>query len=331
MTTIGAGSLDVIVVAGDRRASKAVCGESKVFLPLAGAPVLHHVLAAIERARATARLFVVGDRTRIERSLSAPQSPLRGLRPLVVVEQGDTLYENVWAALRAALGAAAPPSPASEDLAPAVRDHPVLLVTGDAPLLVPEEIDELVDGSDFSRFDYFLGITAEATLRAYYPADGRPGIAMTYWDIRDLGWRQANLHLFRPFRIGNRGYVERLYEMRYQRDWRNMVQLCAWLWRRGHLSRDTLSAFTSLQLARVARRWNVLERRAVRRLLLDRRHMETVVSALMQTRFTTVETHYGGGALDVDDAAAYEAIRANFDAWRDHQTTRVPSQRASRL
>jgi len=59
-------------------------------------------------------------------------------------------------------------------------------VTGDAPLLVPEEIDELADAADLARFDYALGVTAEDTLAAYYPHDGRPGIRMTYWDTRDL-------------------------------------------------------------------------------------------------------------------------------------------------
>lgn len=319
MTRVAPGTLDVIVAAGDRRASKSVLDESKVFLPIAGAPVLHHVVAAIEGARATRRIFVVGDRARIERSLAAPGSPIRGRRPLVVVEQGDTLYANVWAALRTALGPAAPPSPASDDLPDDVRDTTVLLVTGDAPLLVPEEIDELVAGADLARFDYVLGVTGEATLAAYYPRDGRPGIRMTYWDTRDLGWRQANLHLFRPFRIGNRGYVERLYELRYQRDWLNMLGLFAWLRRTGHLSRHTLTAFVGLQLARVARAAGVLRSPLVRPFLLDRARMEGVVSALMRTRFTIVETHYGGGALDIDDADAYGAISANFDRWTAHQ------------
>ena len=313
------GPLDVIVAAGDRRASKSVLGESKVFLPIAGAPVLHHTIAAIERARATRRIFVVGDRARIETSLAAPGSPIRGLRPLIVVEQGDTLYANVWAALQSALGPMAPPSPATEDLRDDVRTTAVLLVTGDAPVLVPEEIDELVDTADLDRFDYVLGVTAEATLAAYYPRDGRPGIRMTYWDTRDLGWRQANLHLFRPFRIGNRGYVEQLYALRYQRDWVNMLRFFAWLRRTGHLSRHTLAAFVALQLARLARRTGHLRSSLVRPFLLERSRMEAVVSALMHTRFTIVETHYGGGALDIDDAEAYRAVTANFDRWIAHQ------------
>ena len=316
---IAAHALDVIVLAGDRRASKAVLGENKAFLPLAGAPVLHHVVAAIEAARCTDRIFVVGDAARIERSLAEPGSPVRRARPIVVVPQGNTLYDNVWAALRAILGNDAPPSPASDDLAPAVRDRVVLVVTGDAPLLVTEEIDDFVDATDLMRFDYCLGVTAEATLAAYYPCDGRPGITMTYWDLRELAWRQANLHLFRPFRLGNRGNVERVYELRHQRDWLNMARGVGWLWRTGHLSHRTVTAFLSLQSARAARRIEMLRSPLFRPFLLSRERFEAVVSALAGTRLSIVETHYGGGALDIDDAAAYEAIRVNFDAWRAHQ------------
>ena len=83
-----------------------------------------------------------------------------------------------------------------------------------------------------------------------------------------------------------------------------------------------MRAFLSLQLARFARRAGVLRTPLVRPLLLDRRRMAAVVSVLIGTRFTTVETHYGGGALDIDDRDAYAAIQANFDAWRRHQVER---------
>jgi hypothetical protein len=52
---------------------------------------------------------------------------------------------------------------------------------------------------------------------------------MTYWDLRELSWRQANLHLFRPFGFGNRAYVERTYELRHQRDWLSIAKLFAWV------------------------------------------------------------------------------------------------------
>ena len=82
-------SLDVIITAGDRYASLPVLGENKAFLPIAGIPVLHYVLSAVEHARCTARIFVVGNKARLEQILSIPHSPFQGTCPLVVLEPAD--------------------------------------------------------------------------------------------------------------------------------------------------------------------------------------------------------------------------------------------------
>jgi hypothetical protein len=41
-----------------------------------------------------------------------------------------------------------------------------------------------------------------------------------------------------------------------------------------------------------------------------------------------VDTHYGGAALDVDDADAYDAITANFDVWRAY-LARLAAERSA--
>src|SRR4029450_9477466 len=86
--------LYVIVTAGDRHASRPVLGDNKAFLPIAGVPVINYVLSAIEQARCTARIFVVGDTARLRAALAVPNTPVRGMRPLYLLEQGNTLYEN---------------------------------------------------------------------------------------------------------------------------------------------------------------------------------------------------------------------------------------------
>jgi len=45
------------------------------------------------------------------------------------------------------------------------------------------------------------------------------------------------------------------------------------------------------------------------------------LSQLLQTRFTTVLTPYGGCALDIDNADHYSAVSANFERWLAHQHT----------
>jgi len=287
---------DVVVVAGDRHASRPVLDESKAFLPLAGAPVLHHVLAAVERARATARVFVVGDARRIHASLDATQAGLyRGLRPLVVIEQRDTLYQNLWAAFAASLGDV----PES-----AALDKPILVVPGDAPLVTPEEIDEFADGCDLTRHDYCVGAASEETLRAFYPTADRPGIAMTYFEFRQARLRQNNLHLVKPLRFGNREYVERVYELRYQRQWLNVMTVAVEMWQHRDATARTVWSFARLHIPRIAASMGLRDTPLVRAAVLDLTEAEAVMSSLMRTRFTTVVTGYGGCALDIDDAAA---------------------------
>src|SRR5213595_2099847 len=91
--------LDVIVTAGDRDASRPVLGDNKAFLPLAGVPIINYVLSAIEQAHCTARIFVVGDTARLAAALAVPNTPWHNTCPLYLLEQRNTLYENVWHAI----------------------------------------------------------------------------------------------------------------------------------------------------------------------------------------------------------------------------------------
>jgi hypothetical protein len=313
--------LDVVITAGDRHASRPVCGESKVFLPLAGVPLLHYVLSTVERARCTARIIVVGDKARIEHTLTIPHSPFRGTRPLVLLEQGDTLYDNVWNAFLHTLPEYTPGLDWQEYTATAAVDKAVLVMPGDIPLATPFEIDAFVNGCDLSTYDYFIGLSTESTLRAYYPQADRPGIRMAYFVLRDLCVRQNNLHLVKPLRLGNRHYVQKMYDLRYQREWRNMVNLCLELWRTRDASIRTVWAFLSLHIARTItkRGWQRLP--LLRPFFLELPMVSSLISQLLRTRFTTVMTPYGGCALDIDNAEQYETIRTNFDYWLAYQHT----------
>jgi hypothetical protein len=54
---------------------------------------------------------------------------------------------------------------------------------------------------------------------------------------------------------------------------------------------------------------------------LDLSLVASLYFQLLRARFTTVMTHYGGCALDVDNAEHYAAICTNFDRWMEHQDT----------
>src|SRR5215467_8118596 len=134
-------NLDVIVTAGDRDASRPVLGDNKAFLPLAGVPIINYVLSAIEQARCTARIFVVGDTDRLAAALAIPHAPWRSTRPLYLLEQGNTLYENVWNAFLHTLPDYTPGTDWRMYMGTPAVDKAILVIPGDVPLATPAEID----------------------------------------------------------------------------------------------------------------------------------------------------------------------------------------------
>ena len=313
--------LDVIVTAGDRGASRPVFGDNKAFLPLADVPIINYVLSAVERARCTARIFVVGDTTRLAAALAVPNTPWRGTRPLYLLEQGHTLYDNVWNAFLHTLPDYTPGTDWRTYLDTPACDKAALIIPGDIPLATPDEIDAFVDGCDLSRYDYCLGLSAASVLQAYYPQDGRPGIQMAYFTLRDLRVRQNNLHLVKPLRLGNRHYVQKVYDFRYQREWRNILRLGWELCTTQNGSLRLAGYYLCLHAARFLTTLGLQHLRLMRPFFLEMPVLASVLSQLLQTRFTTVLTPYGGCALDIDNAEHYAAVSTNFERWLTYQHT----------
>ena len=310
---------DVIIAAGNRRASRAVLGTNKILLPVAGAPVITHVLSAVERARCTDRIFVVGDTAQLQEALANPHSPFQGKRPLHLLEQYHTFYENVWQGFLHTLPDYTPETGWQVYLDRPEADKAALFMSGDIPLATPQEIEAFVAGCDLSQYDYFLGMTAEPVLRAYYPRQGRPGIQMAYFNLRGLQIRQNNLHLVKPFRLRNRFYIEKMYEARYQKEWGNILKLCWELMGGQRGSWRFVGAFLCLHAARLLSRYRLGNFRLARPFFLEPPAVCSLLSQLLATRFTLVTTPYGGCTLDIDNAEHYAALCANFTAWLSHQ------------
>jgi hypothetical protein len=322
-------NLDVIVTAGDRHASRPVLGDNKAFLPLAGVPVINYVLSAIEQARCTARIFVVGDTARLRAALAVPNTPVHGTRPLCLLEQGNTLYENVWNAFLHTLPDYTPGTDWRIYLDTPAVDKAVLVMPGDIPLATPAEIDAFVDGCDLSRYDYCLGLCPESVLQAYYPQDGRPGIQMAYFTLRDLRARLNNLHLVKPLRFGNRHYIQKMYTFRHQREWHNIVRVVWELCTTQNGSLRVAYYYLCLHIARLLTMLGWQHYRLFRPFFLEMPVVASVLSQLLKTRFTVVLTPYGGCALDIDNAEHYAAVCANFERWRAHQDALVRERKQS--
>ncbi len=97
-----------IVTAGDRRAAKAVYGESKVYLQVEGVPLVARVVQVLQHVPEVTEVWVIGNAERLETVLSTPDLQASLTKPLYITPQHRNLFENCWEAYRRALPGAPP-------------------------------------------------------------------------------------------------------------------------------------------------------------------------------------------------------------------------------
>jgi GTP:adenosylcobinamide-phosphate guanylyltransferase len=301
-----------IVAAGDAKAARAVYGESKAYLEVAGRTLVARVVSVLQRVPEVSEVWVVGNAERLAKALDEETLRSELVKPLWIVPQYRNLYENAWYTYRRLLpGAGAEgrdPTPEEEEL-------PILYLSTDLPFATPQELSEFVRKGLAAHVDYALGLVTEHELEAFYPTDGQPGITMAYFNLREGRFRQSNLHLVRPSRLGNRHYIEDMYEHRYQRQ---VGQALGLAWRilsdRGGGVR-VLFYYGLMHLA------GVLDRRGWRRLadavrrFLPIQRVERACGALLRGSFRFVVTGIGGCALDIDNEQDLDVARQRYAAW----------------
>jgi hypothetical protein len=313
-------SIPAIVVAGDLRAAKAIYGESKAYLEVASQPLVCHAVEVLQAVPEVSCVWVVGNAERLETVLGG--SFRAGLsKPLHIVPQFRNLFENGWETYRRLLPGAPPEGrdPAGDDL-----DQQVLFLPTDIPFATPQEISEFVRRSLDTGADYVMGLVTEESMQPFYPvAVGEPGIRMAYFNLREGRVRQSNLHVIRPGRIGNRHYIEEMYEHRYQREFGNIAALA---WRLLVSERGGFTVvwyYGLMHLASIADRrgWKGLADRV--RQWIPTARIEKGVSALLRSSFRLVVTEAGGCGVDVDNEHDLEVARLRYDEWRAQQHERA--------
>lgn len=311
-----------VVAAGDRRAARAIHGESKPYLALAGRPLVAHVVGILQGVPEVSEVWVVGDAARLERvfSDSAEQKALR--KPIHLVPQFRNLYENAWETYRRLLPGAGPEG--RDPAGPADQQQWVLYLSADLPFATPEEISAFVRQSVAADCDYAVGLSTEESMTDFYPeAPGAPGIRMAYFNLREGRFRQNNLHLVRPALLGNRHYIEDMYEHRYQKQFGQMLALGWRLLRVEEGGPAVLYYFALMHLAAIA------DRRGLRRLadwLRNRipiARVEKGVSGLLRTRYRFIVTEGGGCAVDLDNEEDFDSAAACYERWIERQHARV--------
>ncbi len=309
----------VIVVAGDKGKSHPVLGANKAFLDVGGLPIVARVVSALANAERISEIYVVGPKQKLEEALSPGPDFPKVDKPLHILEQRSTLYENIWYTFLETL-----PShqrgEAVEDVAKGPdADSVVLIAAADMPLLTSAEVDEFVSKCDMEKYDYVVGVTLDEDLTHYYPQKGQKGIRLAYLHFREGNFRQNNMHMVRPFRVHNRHYVQTMYDLRYQKEFANIVRLTWEILRNEEGGWGAVGNYLLLQISLLFARLRLgFLRDLVRRIT----HAESVarcISKLMDTRFGYAYTSLGGAALDVDKEREYEVVKLRFSEWEKYQ------------
>ncbi|MFI5314246.1 MAG: nucleotidyltransferase family protein [Myxococcota bacterium] len=300
--------IQAILVAGDRGASRAVRGTSKAFVEVAGRPMVVHVLEALLHTPEVSEVYLVGNPARLSAAVASfgclALAAARGC-PIHVVPQRETLYANVWYTFL-------------RTIAPGRADdsHAVLVVPADIPLVIPEEISAFVARAEASGGDYVVGLSPESALAAFAPQDGAPGIEMAYFNLREGRFRQNNLHWVRPLRMGNRQYIDEMYENRYQKELGSQIRLAWRVIRREWRNLWVLGSYLAIHVAGVLHRRGHFAAADRVRASVPLASIERAASALLRTRFRTVTTELGGAAVDVDNEADLEVVEKMLERWK---------------
>ena len=303
---------DAILVAGEGESSYKVYHQHKAFLEIKGKCVISYVIEALQQVESIKDIYIVGLKDKLEQTLKDASLDFNYPKTIHLVEQRANLYENIFFTFLKTIPGGENASIAALE-ASRYRDKAVLIVPCDSPLLTPHEVEHFISHCDMDRYDHILGLTAEETLENFYPRDGQPGLKMTYLHLKEKSYRLNNLHLVKPLRIANREGIQKMYQYRYQRNFKNFILFGLSLY--GKAISKHYRHYIGLKLCLLfsALGWKIPVRYF--RKWTPKRDLEQCISTLLKTRFMGLEVPYPGAALDIDRDSDYEAITARFEEW----------------
>ncbi|MBT8039785.1 MAG: NTP transferase domain-containing protein [Xanthomonadales bacterium] len=304
--------LDAIVLAGtDDNPRRMIKGQNKAFLEIGTKPLVRRVAEALLDADSVGRIFVVGPLERL-------QAALAGLPDRVQpVAQVGKVIANAWAAIHAAEAWHLERHDNAVDV-----ERPWLVLSSDLPLISPEAVDDFVarctavDGQSREGNAMLCGVAEEASLRQYYPGDGRPGIKRPYVNYADCRIRLANIYVGRPRKLTNQRFLQTGFEHRKAAKLKNVLAL-AW---------DFLSQPAGWKAAWLSLRMQatlMAERSGSRfypslRAGNSLRVTEEVTSKVLGGPIRVVITPYGELSLDADNEEDFQVLNDRFDEWKTY-------------
>jgi len=141
--------------------------------------------------------------------------------------------------------------------------------------------------------------------------------------VREGRFRQSNLHLAKPARIGNRRYIEDMYEHRYQKEFGHILKLASFILTREPGAVHILLLYSLIHLAGVANRRGFPRVADFFRRFVSLAGVERAISSLLATDYRFVVTEAGGCAIDIDKEDEYAAAKASFREWQEAQNAKA--------
>jgi hypothetical protein len=180
-------------------------------------------------------------------------------------------------------------------------------------------VDEFLVRSNMHEYDYSIGITSEGVLSHYHPQDGRSGIKLIYFHVREDLMRHNNLHIGKPLKFEHLDYIEKMYEWRYQTRLPNILRMVASLLINGWRLFKGLRMFILMQLSLFYDRHGHPKLSDSMRSLANFNRLAEGFSNALGARTQIVYTHFGGAALDADNEKDLAAIEERYEEWIAHQ------------
>ena len=300
--------LDAIVLAGtDSNPKRMIQGRNKAFLEIGGEVLVRRVAEALLSASSIGLVFVVGPAEPLRKALDG----LPG--EVVIVEQVGRMLANTWAAIHAS------EARCLTGVNGVDPERPLLFISCDLPLISAVAVDDFVarcaraEIAAQVHYSMFGGVAEEASLRRYYPEEGKPGIRRPYVHFSQELLRLANIYVARPRKLSHQEFLQTGFSYRKAKDWRNVMLLA-----RSYLGQSggwkaawlTLKLQATLMASRRGgglynwlRKGNTMEK------------TELAMGTVLGGTVKIIITPYGGFSLDVDDEEDFQVLSLRFDDW----------------
>lgn len=306
--------VNAVLLAGDRRASISLHNENKAFLELRGKELFIHVAEALLNAENVGNVVIVGPKERIVQSLEK-----HGITEgVVVVEQRENMIENFKVGYVCSLGL--DETVGFWSLKNSGHDEtPVLVAPCDVPMMISEEVDEFLNRANMHEYDYSIGVTSKEVLEHYHPSDGKRGVRMIYFHVKEDLMRHNNLHIAKPLLLEHLDYIEKMYEWRYQTRFANIVRVIFSAITHGFRFAKGLRVFIIMQLSLYYDRHGHPKLADRVRSIAGFNRLSEGIGNVLGARVQIVYTHFGGAALDADNEKDLAVIEERYDEWMHYQ------------